>query len=60
MKIKVGNKVYDSAEEPIMVILADQDKINIINMHPDCTKYVQYPSLEYSVEDIEIWVSKEG
>lgn len=26
MKVKVGNKIYDSNDEPIMIILDDTDK----------------------------------
>ena len=30
MKIKIGNKIYDGEKEPVMVILTDQDKKNIL------------------------------
>ena len=43
MKVKVGNKIYDPEVEPIMIILSDQDKKNIANMLPECTKYFCYP-----------------
>ena len=43
MKVKVGNKVYDPEEEPVMVILTEQDKKNIANMLPDATKYAMFP-----------------
>jgi hypothetical protein len=43
MKIKVGNKIYDAEKEPVMVILSDKDKENIINMDPTATKYCGYP-----------------
>jgi len=46
MKVKVGNKVYDREKEPVMVILTEQDKKNIRDMHPDCTKYCVYPKEE--------------
>jgi predicted house-cleaning noncanonical NTP pyrophosphatase (MazG superfamily) len=29
MQIKIGDKIYNSKEEPIMVILSDKDKENI-------------------------------
>ena len=32
MKVKVDNKMYDSTNSPIMVILEDRDKENIANM----------------------------
>ena len=34
MKVKIGDKIYDSEQEPIMVILNDADKNNIKNMLP--------------------------
>ena len=43
MKIKVGKKIYDSENEPIMVILTEKDKENIFNMFPTATKYCCYP-----------------
>jgi len=43
MKVKIGNTIYDSEEEPIMVILSQKDKENIKNMAPYCTKYCSYP-----------------
>lgn len=43
MKIKIGDKIYDSEHEPIMVILNDVDKNNIKNMLPTATKYCSFP-----------------
>ena len=43
MKVKINNKTYDSNEEPIMLILSDQDKKNIKNMADDATKYCSFP-----------------
>ena len=43
MKIKIGNKIYDSENEPIMLILSVKDKSNIANMHSKCTKYCCFP-----------------
>ena len=38
MKVKVGNKIYDGENEPVMVILSKGDKKNIANMIPSGTK----------------------
>ena len=46
MKVKVGDKIYDGEEEPVMVILTEQDKLNITTMLPEATKYCSYPSIE--------------
>ena len=49
MKVKIGDQVYDSNEQPILLILSDQDKENITNMHPDAHKFCSFP--EGSDED---------
>ena len=57
MKIKVGSKIYDGADQPIMVILTDQDKENIKNMLSECTKYCMFPDT-YSSDEIEKWMKE--
>ena len=42
MKVKIGNKIYDSNIEPIMIILSEEDKLNISNMEEQ-RKYCSYP-----------------
>jgi hypothetical protein len=49
MKIKIGNTIYDSETEPIMIIFeSDKDRKSIVshisNMQDGSTKYVQYPN----------------
>lgn len=44
MKVKIGNKLYDSNEEPIMLILTDDDKQNIAKMLEDKFKFISYPT----------------
>lgn len=56
MKVKIGDIVYDGEKEPVMVILTDQDKKNIKNMFPECTKYCSYPEEGYSEEEITKWM----
>lgn len=43
MKVKVGNKIYDSKNEPIMIILEDYNKKHIRNMDKKAKKYCQFP-----------------
>jgi len=43
MKVKIGNRIYSSADQPIMVILTEKDKENIANMLPEATMYCGYP-----------------
>jgi len=56
MKVKVGDKVYDSNDTPIMVILSDEDKDNISNMAPEGTKYCSFPD-HIDTEWIAKWMS---
>jgi len=51
MKVKVGNKIYDGEEEPVMIILTEQDKLNITTMLPEAVKYCAYPSTEEWIEN---------
>ena len=43
MKVKIGDKIYDSKEEPIMIILEDYNKDHISNMSEDAYKYCEFP-----------------
>ena len=43
MRVKIGDKWYDSEEEPIVVELSDQDKINIAHMSEIAKKYCSFP-----------------
>jgi len=43
MKVKIGNKIYDSEKEPVMLILSDEDKKLISNMRAIDKKYCSYP-----------------
>ena len=42
MKVKVGNKIYSDEDQPIMIILTNQDKAFISTMGEQ-TKYCCYP-----------------
>ena len=43
MKVKINDVIYDSNDQPVMVVLTDKDKDNITNMHKDNAKYCVYP-----------------
>lgn len=58
MKVKIGDKVFDSNIEPIMLILSDDDKKNINAMHLDKHNFISYPS-EMKLEDIRNWINKD-
>lgn len=59
MKVKIFDKIYDANEQPIMIILTEQDKKNIANMHPDATKYACFPDTGFEKEFIERWMKTE-
>ena len=57
MKVKIGDKVFDGEKIPVMVILSDQDKKNINNMHPDCSKYATFPDGWGSTQEMFAWMN---
>lgn len=63
MKVKVGDKIYDGNDEPVMVILTDQDKSLISNMSPYNNKFCSYPNSPYWTENnyerIKEWMKEE-
>lgn len=56
MKVKIGNKIYDSNDEPIMLIMDEIDKKNIKNMSKESTKFISFPD-KMNVEDIKKWAN---
>ena len=51
MKFKIGNVIFDSSDQPLMVILSDDDKTNIANMACGDDKYCVFDSSKTSVEE---------
>ena len=60
MKAKINDTIYNSEEQPIMVILSEKDKENIANMPKEKTKYCSYPDTPYfkemQKERILVWM----
>ena len=50
MKVKIGDKVFDSNDQPIMIILSSKDKELISDMEGQ-TKFCSYPE-NYKTADI--------
>lgn len=42
MKVKIGNKIYNSQDQPIMIILEDYNKKDISNMAEYAHKYCEF------------------
>ncbi len=63
MKVKVGDKIFDSGEQPLMVILNQDERDQIRDMPPEGTKYCQYPDEEEWTKDhfkkIKKWMEVE-
>lgn len=58
MKVKIKDTIYDSEEDPIMIILSKGEKEQIANMHRDCFKYCSYPSSDQNNHaEIEKWMN---
>lgn len=51
MQVKVGNKIYDGEQEPVMVILSDFEKQQIAQMAPGSNRFCSYPSTEEWMSD---------
>jgi len=43
MKVKIGDTVYDSSIEPILLILTPKERLDIISMPSNVDKYVSSP-----------------
>ena len=54
MRVKVGERWYSAeVDQPILVELLESDKKNLVNMHPDCTKYASFHSKDLRTEDVK-------
>jgi hypothetical protein len=58
MKVKIGDKIHDAEEEPILVILTESDKQNIANLPPNAPGYLVFPESS-DVDQLTIW-AREG
>ncbi len=53
MIVKIADKIYDSNEEPIMIILDESDKENIKNIDVYHARYCSFPTGKYTTEEID-------
>jgi len=51
MYVKIGDKIYDSEYEPIMIILSEQEKNLIANMDSKANRFCVYPDEEEWTRD---------
>lgn len=59
MQVKIGDQVFDSKDQPIMVVLSEADKRNIENMLPEATKYASFPENFGTPEEMRSWMKIE-
>lgn len=43
MIVKIGESVYDSSTQPILLVLSKKSRENIANMAESATMYCEYP-----------------
>lgn len=55
MMVKVGNKIYDSQDMPLMVILDEEEKAMIADMIGGDDRFCSYPSHMDEMQ-IENWM----
>ena len=58
MKVKIGNKIYDSRKEPIRLFLSELEKEHISEMPKGAEIYDRYPK-GYIPEHINTWMKIE-
>lgn len=60
MKVKIKDTIYNSSNEPIMIILSDDEKNNIKDMSLDTSKYCAYPDTAHwtdnNFKNIKEWM----
>jgi hypothetical protein len=57
MKVKINNKIHDSNDVPMVIILSEQDKANIANLHEDKYRYAAAPTDSFENEaEFREWV----
>jgi hypothetical protein len=52
MRVKIGDKYYDSLEQPIMIVFDEGEQDQIAYMG-DLKKYCSYPNEGFTAEEIE-------
>lgn len=52
MKVKIGNKVYDSTQQPVLIIFDEGEKELISSMEGHAMKYCSFPESS-KISDIE-------
>jgi len=43
VQIKIGHCIFDSKDEPMMIVMDETTRTNIADMAADATKYAEFP-----------------
>lgn len=53
MLFYIDDKIISSQDQPLVIVLSAQDKINISNMLDSCNAYCEFEKGKHSIEFIE-------
>lgn len=56
MQVKIGNKVFNSDDLPIMLLLSNEEKNRMLNTESKGDKYCSYNPKVISAENIKNWM----
>lgn len=59
MKVKIGNKVYDSTKQPILIIFLGNEQELIGNMQQEDKKFCSFPE-DSNIDDIKQFMNYEN
>jgi len=57
MRVKVGDRVHSSNDEPILLILDEGDRQGIIDLDPGAKGYCVYPQERFTPRQITEWMT---
>ena len=60
MKVKIGDKIYSNDDQPIMIILSEDDKKNINSLPEGYRKYATFPDCFGTVDEMHEWMNQDG
>lgn len=58
MKVKIQNTIYDSKDQPIMIILSEKEKWLLARMPKEATKFVSFTE-KFKKPKLEAWMKNE-
>jgi len=58
MIVKIGDQVFDSNKEPIVIIFSEEEKELISSMHPKNIRFCSYPN-GFQISEIEKFMRTE-